>query len=504
MTATFYVLNNGTIYDVNGFELKKELERAIDSCDVSIVKTAVASFNVGDEPELHYFDGSTDTELFHGRISDKKENTEGLITIEGFGGIINHVTGEEVYQNKSPEFIAADLIANYTDLTYASTAVSGLTISTFVVNTDLLVDAFKYLLDLMSDWIIRSDNAKNFYFEPRTTTYSSESVVINQDAYLTSEWNRNPDKIINQITLVGDVQTFNKTETFAATASQTVFTLAYKPNGNVKVTDNGTELVGGLSGGTGTYDYVYDAYTNTITFTVGRTVGHSIVCIYSYTIPIKVTAENGTSIATYGTRGTKVTNNNIKTMNDARTWVQNYLDTNSTEDISGEFNVAYTRNINVGEILQVTDTFNNIDQQFIVNAVITKYPEGIKTIKVGKVKFDNLKNQKEVNDRLKKLEQQFDNTTLIQLYRSINEDCYINIDQTYIVKDRSVGANELIWGVGNWGEKQWTASPVSSDYTATQILNTNNVFTTYFDSTTLIDLNSTTSTINTTIGQIQF
>lgn len=456
MTATYFLRNSTVDYDINSFELKKELARSINTCDVSIVKTDADNVSIGDEPSLIYFDGSTETVLFSGRISDKQEHIESPMLIESFGGVINHVTAEEIYDDKSPEFIAEDLITNYTDLTYASTASSGIVITRFVVNTDTLGDAFNNLLQLLTDWYIRSDNDKNFYFEPKNTTLSSETITINEDAFLISDWDRNPDKIVNQITLIGDVQTFaTDQDGFTAAGGETTTTLSFKPKGNVLITKDGTELVGGVEDGTSSPDFTVDRDNSVITYAVSLNLNEVITIFYEYEVPIKVSAQNDGSITTFGSRGApKVENKNIRTMDDARIWVQNYLATNSVEDIKGEFKVDINRDINAGELLPVVDTFNNINETFLVNSVTTSYPLGMKTIKVGRVKFDSLINDKEIKDRLKKLEQQFDNTDLLQLYREIVEKLNVSFVETVLPYTRDIN-DSWVWGVSKWGTGKW-------------------------------------------------
>ena len=511
MADEYFIRKSGVDYNINSFSFTKELERSIDTCDVSIAKTSVSNFSIGDEVSVGTNDGGFVT-LFAGRISDKQENLDGRVIIESFGAIINHVSSEEIYDNKSPEFIAEDLINTYTDLTYASTATSGVVITRFVSNTEKLSDNFKMLLELLSDWQIRSDNDKNFFFEPKDTTNSSEIIIIDTDAFLTSAWNRNPDKIVNKVTLVGDVQTFSTDQDgFTASGGETTTTLSFKPKGNVLITKNGTELSGGVEDGTTSPDFTVDRDNAIISYTVSLTALDAITIFYEYEIPVKVTAQNDASVATYGERSTKVENKNIRTMNDARTWVQNYLSVNSVEDVSGGFFVDINRNINVGELLHVTHTFNNINQTLLVTSTTIKYPDGIKDITVGRQTFDSLSQQKETNDRLKKLEQQFDNSDLLQLYREIIEEVNIDINQTYKAYTREID-NSWIVGtstnaiVGTWtgtsGGGQLVVGPTNNTKVTTSVTSTNNAFLELFDSEYFKD-NLSTATWGTS-GEVTF
>ena len=81
-------------------------------------------------------------------------------------------------------------------------------------------------------------------------------------------WKKNPNRLINSATIIGDNARFNTSESFTATASQVLFTLVYQIVGNVRITVDGTEKTGGVTGSVGTLDYTYKKETKEVTFSI--------------------------------------------------------------------------------------------------------------------------------------------------------------------------------------------------------------------------------------------
>jgi len=500
-----YFLRKGTTnYVLVGFSFEREGTSAIDDTPFILSKSNSANVNIGDDVSIGYMDGASFVADFSGDVVSKEEHETSNYTLESYGGRLNRAaTFSEIYNDKSPEYIVEHIIDNQVStLTYSSSTASGITISRFVVRDETPGESIGRLVELLN-WQIRTDNDKNFYFEPEGTTTNSNTLIIGTNSFISGVWSESPNSLANSVTFIGGNGIFNTTETFSATASQKIFTTAKKILGNVRVTDNGTETTGGVEGSTTTYDYAIDSDNKTVTFTVGRTSGHSIIINYGYEVPIKVTATNDPSIDANGLFSRKITDSSVLTMSDARKRAKQILNNgNITKNASIEVN--YSSDYAVGETVQVIDSFNDIDQQVIINKLTFNYLEGTKIIEVGNSKLNVYDWNKKVDDRLKKLEAAQDNSDTIQKYVVIQEN--INVTQrsgrlrtrtntlgnSWIVGSSTnglVGTNTATQGGG-----QQVVGADSRVMTIVGVENTSDTFYERFNFNTYIDTSTTTAT----------
>ncbi len=445
MVAKKYVRNNSTNYLLISYEVVKEGDNSIDTTTFELSRSNSANFEIGDDVSIGYLDGSGSfVAEFSGDIVKKEINETLKCVMESYGGRLNRQIISEIYENKSPEYIAEDMITTYTTLNYASTATSGKTITKFVVNDESIASAMARLLDLLS-WQMRTDNSKNFYFEPKGETVASVTLTVNQNAFLQTDWRSNPNKLINSVSFLGGNAKFNTHETFTATAAQTEFTVSYVITGNVRVLVNSVEKVGGQEGSTGTYDYTANYEQKKITFESGLSNGDTVDIYYEYNIPIKITAKDESSIATYGEFSKKITDKNVQTMSDARSYVNRLLDSYSTPTHNAELWVDYDTDIDVGEQVYITDTFNSIEGNFVVTKLKLEYPSGKMIIEVGTPELKLLDWNTDVDKRLKALEQAQDNSDIIQKFISILNTMNLKVTRTKLeVKYRTKGDSFIL------------------------------------------------------------
>lgn len=442
MTARqYYARIDGTDYECTNFESEFSYEESIDSAKFSLAKSNNSNVSIGDEIKLGYYD-STDTLVveFAGYVTSKSKNELLDCEAESYLNILTREIALEQYQDKTPEYIAEDLINKYTDLTYASTESSGITLSKFNIHDELLIDAFKRLIEL-TDWQLRDDNNKNVYFESKGTTRFNTTLTVGSNCYLNSTWKENPNRIINKVVLEGGKATFNKEETFTASASQTTFTLSYEPSSNVRVTVDGTEQKGGLEGKTSNDDYEINEENKQIIFNTGLTGGEEVIITYEYSVPIKITYEDEDSIENYnGTFAKKIQKKAIRTMSDARRYVQKILSTFGTPTKEAQLIVPYSSSITVGNLVKIVDTFNDIDEDLVVSKISINYSEGTKQITVGTPALDILNWHRNIDERLKNLETSKDNADILQKYLQITDKLGIEIVRSLLtIKSRTIG-----------------------------------------------------------------
>jgi len=409
--------------------------------------------DVGDEV---YILDENDNKIFAGTIEKIEEYETKKLTIYDYGYKLNNIIVNEIYNNKTPEFIIQDLITNYTDLTYSSTSTSGITLSKYVCKDKKLNEVINELSSLLN-WIWFVDKDKNFYFEPKSYQSSGVTLTIGTNARLKGKWRKDTSHIINEVIVVGDMATFNTSDSFTGDGSTKEFTLTYQPKGNVRILIDGTEQQGYVEG-QGTGDYQYDKDNKKIIFDTAPSDGSNIVVYYEYEVPVKVSASNEDSINEYKRRSMKIVKKYINTMSQARKLADKFLSYYSIPHNSAKIEYIYLNSdVQTGKTINVVDSINNINQEFVINKVIWKYPEGIMEISVGEREPEIFDWNAEVMDRIKQLEQSMDNTSILQYYYLVNNVLNGNFTVEVTAKYRTIPSDVLIWGHPDkkWGTHKW-------------------------------------------------
>ena len=460
MTVGYVVRKGAEEIPIISFEIDKQTSRAINIVKVQIPREYNGSVIFNDDLTLGVYsaDEVTFTNEFSGYVTTKRQENELNITIESYGSILNRINVADVYYNKSPESIVEEWVTNNTDLTYASTEVSGITIEKFKINDQTIAQGISELGKLL-DWQIRTDNDRNLFYEPSGFTQSNAVLEVGVNCVLNGKWDEVPDRIINKIIFVGDNQRFNTQDLGTSVAGGTSFPLTYKPVGNVKVTLAGAELLGGVQEASGTFDYKWDSDNKVVIFTDTTGNGDPIIADYEYEIPVKITSTNDQSISDSGgvpkgVYSKKITNKSVKTMAEARDFSQTVLDKFSEAGLKGTLLAKNSLDVDVGQIITVKDDNNSVNQNAVIQQIKEKYPDGILDISVGSQDFEQFDWQDEIEGRLRQLEDEHDNSDLIQEYRSVQEELQVNLT-------RDVRANTLkvnsswIWGKAVWGSDKW-------------------------------------------------
>ena len=512
----YYVKKDSTEYILNSFEFSKEGNNAIDTTTMSLSRTYDSIFDIGDDVSIGYHDATDNfVEDFNGDITSKETHEELILVMESYGGRLNRSDNVvEIYESRSPEYIVEDVVTNYTTLIYAGTESTGVTIDRFVISDETAGEVITRILKDL-DWQLRVDNSKNLYFEPKGTQTASIILIVGTNAFMEDNWKRNPNRLINECTVIGDNAPFNTEKSFDAGASQTTFLVDYKIVGNVKVTVDGTEKVGGQEGATTTFDYTIDKEQKKIIFETGLSGGEAVIIFYEYEIPIKITAINDSSVTAYGKYPKKITDNTLKTTSDARLLAKKVVSVYGEPVRSGELLVKWDEDIDVGETVQIIDSFNSMDQGLVVVGLTMTYPEGIKKISVGVEDIDILNWNKSMDERVKKLESKQDNTDIVQKYIPFIENLNISQKQGRIkVRTRTIGHSFIIGSIINGkigtntdtedGQQQVIGSAGLGSMTIQSIVNPNDIMIETFNFTTYKDAGNTTATWDTTNEECSF
>ena len=365
-------------------------------------------------------------EIFGGRVEKQTGNdgNEPIYTAEcwSYGGQFLSKLANEIYENVSPEFIVEDLINTYTDLTYASTVVTGVVIDRIVFRDRPLSECLQTMANLLG-YFFTTDADKNMYFEEWGSVSTGLTFDVTAGSVLYKpQWEYNTNDVVTQVTIEGGLQQFNVSESFVATSLQTDFTLTNQPVDSVNVTVNGTVKDPQVSEQTAG-DYVVKIEDKQVIFNAGLTVSDAVVITYSYNVKIKVQAEtevfddDGNQIVKEG----KVINKSLKTTQEARLWGDKYLSVYSSPQKSTVLPyVGFPVGIEAGRTCFVRDTeegVSGINEEFVIENIIYSYETGICEITVGSVRQNLFDWQAEVNERLRTLAQDDTDEDKLQIYR---------------------------------------------------------------------------------------
>lgn len=331
---------------------------------------------------------------------------------------------DQIYTSQAPEDIVQDVIDNQTDnLTFASTATSGVTITKYISNGNYLYEIIRDMMDA-TGWIFRIDENDNVYFEPKGTLDNGVVYTNGTDGQVQG-WERDAKNIINHVTVVGGFENFLTSDTFSATG--TVFTLTYKPNASVKV------LVSAVEQSPDTY--TVNAENNTVTFNASTT---DPTIEYTYNRPIQVEYQDDASITAYGEVFKKIPAPWLNTTADARQYAKEYVKLFKDPSVKCTLKQAGLNfDVDVGERMQMVDNIRSEDEIMIIKKIVYKADDTSTILHLGSRDYMLNDWQNEVQDRVKKLERRFINDEQIIFSRSITHGMNVDLSLALTFKEAS-------------------------------------------------------------------
>ena len=175
------------------------------------------------------------------------------------------------------------------------------------------------------------------------------------------------------------------------------------------------------------------------------------------------------------------------------------------ETKNSEIQISYSSTYQVGQTVQVIDSFNSVDQQVVINKLTFNYLEGVKRIEVGNTRDGVLDWNKGIDARLKKLESKQDNSDRIQKYIQVVET--INITQRQgrtKVSTQSLGSAWIVGSSTNGlvgtntatisGNQQVVGAGDRGSKVVISVKNPNSTFYERFNFVNYIDTATTTAT----------
>lgn len=357
-------------------------------------------------------------DIFAGRIDQpRKEIPLYEVVAYSYGERLLDEYVNEIYEDKTIEEIVTAILVG-TGLTLVITDPTGITIDKIVFKNKKKAEAIELLMNTIG-YIFFTDVNKNAYMQPKGATPSGEALTVGNEVINQPFWEENPGNIYTTVIVEGDRQNFSNSESFMATASQTIFTLSYIPVGNINVTINGTRQEPQVDVST-SGDYTVVPENKQIILNTGATAGQTVVISYDYSVPIKITAE-AEVFDEYGNKIEKETfikNKSIQTFQEARNFAREFLRIYSKPTKSTELKIfGYNNNLRSGKTVVVNDPNESITGNYKIIETSWSYPENIMTIKIGTNDYLFFDWQKEVMQKIRELETESTNQDNIQIYQ---------------------------------------------------------------------------------------
>ncbi len=420
MVERIRVFKGSTELNIAGGSISQTDDYVVDSGIIQI--EGDTSVEAGSVLDFKKSDGITN--IFSAKVINKKrENPLWKIPLFTNGWELMNLRIEQVYTDKSPEYIVEDIITNYTqNLNYASTATSGVTINGNYIARGYLIDVIVEMMVLV-DWKAKNDFNDNFFFEPKGTTNTGR-VLTNGEDFQVKNWDDGDIRtIINHVKVVCGNITTGTTETVSGTGTE--FILSHKPKGVLRVTVGGTEIEGDVNN----TNYSVDAENKKVIFTITRT---DPSFEYEYDEPIVVEDQDDASIAEYEEVFKEVHIPSIDNFVNARRFARQFLNIFSQPQVSCKGSIAdFDFDLEVNEEITVIDSPRNKEETLVVNKKTYVIDGGRTDVELGPRKFDYGDRQREVETRIKKLERAIQNDEDPVFARTISND--LNIDVVEVV-----------------------------------------------------------------------
>jgi hypothetical protein len=321
----------------------------------------------------------------------------------------------EAYSGQTVEHIVEDLITSNTSFTFNDRDVpTGITVDSFTADGKLL--------DIITDFasftnrVFYTTPAEEFFFEP--VSFNDTGVVFThgQDAALISVSAEDDKKLCNSVTLIGQVEKYDTTESFSGNNNNKIFTLTNTAV-SVKVSVGGTEKEpDGV-------DYELDTLQKQITFNTAPASGtNNVVVDYQYERPLVIKGERPSSIAEYGIHSKRFNLDWISNRSDGVRFVQSYLGKFSEikQNIQIEFGepVLYLQE---NDVINAVNSFLGINSGYVIKSLEWTYPQLNTKLSIGEYRFDYFEDDKEIVRKLHDYESAITKQKEIEDYESPEE-----------------------------------------------------------------------------------
>lgn len=422
MAERLRVFRGATELNYASCKITKTDDQVVDSAVIEIQGNTNVSN--GDTILITKNDGVTT--IFNCKVREINETELWKLSLYTNGWELQNVFIENVYPaGTSPEAIVQNIIDNNTStLTYASSETSGVTIGPYIAQ-GYAMDIIKDMMDIL-DWDIRIDVSNNFYFRPKGIIDNGQVFQDGVNGFSVGTWNEdNFTQFFNHVKIVGGFESFLTQE--SSGSLDTTFNLNYKPSGSMQITVGGTEQTPDT--------YTVDVENKQVVF-AGAV--NSPTFTYSYNLPVVVDNQNDSSIIQYGEVFLRKQSEWLNNFSDARRYSQQLLDVYSEPLITTKvIKSVLDFTTQVGEQIRVVDEKRNKDKSLVVKKIILDGTTGTTTYEFGTRIFVLFDWQREVQTRIKKLENRSSNEDIITVARLLRNKLNVVITPTFTWKYNS-------------------------------------------------------------------
>lgn len=266
------------------------------------------------------------------------------------------------------------------------------------------------------------------YFQPTGATTNANNLIIGTNVSNLPEWQFDNSQLVNQIRVEGAEEIVETTESGQigvtagyTTASVTLNNSPFSVRVFADAANPPTTLrTGGTPDSTASFDYSVDEQNSRIVWSDTYTPGAAdfVEVRYGYPTPIPVVRRRQVSIDAYGLSATTKHFSDIKTVEDAITRGNLFLNTYSQPFIRVKLEVpSITNDYRAGQRVRILDARQNEDRTLTINKVVKQYPHTVDVIHCGNKEYALAEYNRLTLDRMKRLEEE----------QSKNDDILIQI-----------------------------------------------------------------------------
>lgn len=428
MAERIRLFKSATELNYSKAQIVKSNDYIVDHAFIDI--EAESTVTVSSAIDFKKKDGST--VVFTAKVNEIK--TPGIWVIEALtnGFELMNLWIEQVYENKSPEYIVENIIGQTLNLTYASSSSSGRELEKYVAK-GYAIDIIKDMKDTL-DWQVTIDQNDNVSFDPKEFIDNGVTLTNGTDIQI-DEWIIDKRNMINEVKVIGGFENHFTTGE-AKVGSGTEFTLTHKPNGVVRAVVSGSEVSAD--------DYVVDGEDKKVIFTTSKT---DPSFDYSYNVPVVVLNHDDESINTYDPIFKEVPAPWLNRVPDARIYSQQILDVYSTPLTSAKgYEAGLNFNREIGEVITLTDPLRNRTERLIVTKIVLDTVSQKTKLTFGTREYLLYDWEREVEERIKKIERRETNEDSQVFARLHKTTLKITLTETTTFKKNSPVDS---WAVGH-------------------------------------------------------
>lgn len=428
---------------------------AVDVCTVTLKKTVTNAITPAIMQDFNLESGyvtSTDERTFKGDVVEIKQEL-GLYKIKAFSKMHDAVRRNVAKDYDSTVDATAgviseifkDLINEYTSLTADNTTVENSGTATILEQflckyTDVLERC--QALSSALNWQVWFNHDENkVYFQPKKYEENVNTIYVggaNNNVAKIPVWvEETIGFMCNSVVMHGARDITTAQELFNGGGKQ--FTLEFTPDW-AQVEISSTRKRGGKKNVSSSYDYSVDNVNRQINFVSNTPAGtNNVIIDYGYGEAVPVDYQDEDSIATYGYYERSLTLTDVGSVDDCYQRAAQYVNSRKTPSYSTKVDLktvaAPLVQPKINQLIQVTDTINNVSGTFLIKRIVEKWPETTIEIHLGDREWREADFESDSQLRLKRLEEnQIKNQDILSIIRTIRHDIFLKRYQNTFYK----------------------------------------------------------------------